>query len=712
MKTLVIDNYDSFTYNLVHLIAEINQEEPLVVRNDAVTWAELSTRYFDNIVISPGPGRPDTSADFGVCRDVIASTALPLLGVCLGHQGLAQTEGATLARAPSLVHGLSSRINHRGQGLFKGLPSPFEGARYHSFLIQRPLPPSLEETAWTDDGLVMGVAHRERSQWGVQFHPESVLTEHGRKLLENFRDLSLAASSRKSFSFSPRAKEKSTAVPTSDTRKAFWRELPRAIDTEAAYCVLYADAPYSFWLDSNIADRSRARWSYIGDTSGPHAAALRYRSIDKTLEITTAGDVRSEKFDIFEYLKGQKPSTPQSPPPCPFKGGYVGWFGYEVRGDCGYPTRRVSPTPDALLIHADRFIAVDHLDNKTYVCAIDDPDEAARAEEWVGSTLARLEGATAPPMTKPRATRAPLSIAMDQSEMQYLDNVQQCLDLIAKGETYQVCLTNELSCSADIAPLVLYRTVRRLNPAPFAAFVKWPEGAVLSASPERFLSVEADGHVETKPIKGTIRRDADPARDKVLADALRASDKNRAENAMIVDLLRNDLSRSCEPGSVRVPKLFDIESYETVHQMVSTVRGMLKPDRAVADLLRDSFPGGSMTGAPKYRTVEFIDRLEQRPRGIYSGCLGWIGDDGAADLSIVIRTIVVMDGRLTMGTGGGVVAASTPQDEYQEMLLKAKGSIKAIVTALFGRFGEELYHLESSCEPVSGHAKNARGSRS
>lgn len=710
MKTLVIDNYDSFTYNLVHLIAQINREEPVVVRNDEAVWADLTSRDFDNIVISPGPGRSDTSADFGVCRDVIANAAVPLLGVCLGHQGLAQAEGAALAQAPSLVHGLASNIRHHGQGLFKGLPSPFRGARYHSFLIQRPLPPMLEEIAWTDDGLVMGVAHRERPQWGVQFHPESVLTEHGRLLLENFRDLSLKASNRKSFSFSPPAKISRAALPASQTRKAFWRELPRAIDTEAVYCSLYKEVPYSFWLDSNTKDRAQARWSYMGDASGPHAAALRYRSLDTTLDIADADSTRSEKISIFDYLQNRQLGAPQSPPPCPFKGGHIGWFGYELRRDCGYPVSRVSPAPDALLIHADRFIAVDHTGSKTYVCAIDHHDQGARAEEWIRDTIARIEAAVLPSLPKAaRADRAPISIAMDQGRTDYLANVQQCLDLIARGETYQVCLTNELSCVSDLDPLTLYRHVRRLNPAPFAAFIKWPYGAVLSASPERFLSLDADGHVETKPIKGTIRRDANPIRDTALADTLRDSDKNRAENAMIVDLLRNDLSRSCEVGSVGVPKLFDIETYETVHQMVSTVRGVLKPGRAIADILRDTFPGGSMTGAPKYRTMEFIDRLERRPRGIYSGCLGWIGDDGAADLSIVIRTIVAMNGRLTIGTGGGVVAASTPQDEYQEMLLKAKASIAAIVTAEFGRFEEGLYRLTSPDHADRALAKKVSG---
>jgi para-aminobenzoate synthetase len=284
---------------------------------------------------------------------------------------------------------------------------------------------------------------------------------------------------------------------------------------------------------------------------------------------------------------------------------------------------------------------------------------------------------------------------MAQGKSRYIASVESCLASIKEGESYQVCLTNELSCTADVDPFEVYRTMRLINPAPFAAFLKWPGGAVLSASPERFLSADTSGHIETKPIKGTIRRDPDLARDRALIDALRDSTKDRAENAMIVDLLRNDLSRCCEAGTVKVAKLFDVETYETVHQLVSTIRGTLKTDQTIVDLLYAAFPGGSMTGAPKLRTLEIIDALEQRPRGIYSGALGWIGDDGAADLSIVIRSIVATGDKFCIGVGGGVVAASMPQAEYDEMLLKAQASIRALVTTVFGHFDDSLYRLTS-----------------
>jgi para-aminobenzoate synthetase len=347
-----------------------------------------------------------------------------------------------------------------------------------------------------------------------------------------------------------------------------------------------------------------------------------------------------------------------------------------------------------MFIYADRFIAVDHVEKKTYVIAVDEPSQAERAKKWIDRTITLIERAAPALMPQVRnIPNEPIKFFLDRDRETYLSDIRRCLDLIQQGETYQVCLTNELHCTSDVDPLALYRTMRKVNPAPHAAFIKWPEGAVLSASPERFLSIDANGKVEAKPIKGTIKRDQDPLKDDQLAEQLRTSEKDRAENVMIVDLLRNDLSRSCEPGSVRVPKLFDVESYRTVHQLVSTVTGTLEPCHRPIQLIRNAFPGGSMTGAPKTRTLRFIDELEKRARGVYSGALGWLGDDGAADLSIVIRTIVASRGRLSMGVGGGVVAASTAEGEFDEMLLKAAASIKSIVMAVTGEFSPDRYEL-------------------
>jgi para-aminobenzoate synthetase len=706
MRLVVIDNYDSFTYNLVHLLAEICQEPPLVVKNDEISWDELKEKRFDGIVISPGPGRPDHPDDFGLCKNAIEDAKVPLLGVCLGHQGLAALSGGLVVRAPEPMHGRTSLIHHGGGGIFDGIPSPFKGARYHSLIVQRPLPSCLKVTAWTEDGLIMGLAHRNRPQWGVQFHPESIITEHGRKLLENFcrkiaPSTTRSPSQGKSLNGGARRKE----LPAS-RKRTFWKEISREIDMEDAFSSLYSESPHAFWLDSSLVEQGRARWSYVGDASGPNAASLQYRSSDQRLEISDRTGTHIRRTGIFEYFEEMEPSRPEPAPPCPFVGGYVGWFGYELRNDCDSPTSRSAATPDAMFIHSDRFIAVDHLEKKTYVVAIDEPLHAERAKKWIDRTIAAIERAASPKIPEVRnIPNEPIRFFLDRDRETYLSDIRRCLDLIRQGETYQVCLTNELHCTSDVDPLTLYRTMRKVNPAPHAAFIKWPEGAVLSASPERFLSIDKNGKVETKPIKGTIKRTQDPLEDCQLAEQLRTSEKDRAENVMIVDLLRNDLSRSCEPGSVRVPKLFDVESFRTVHQLVSTVHGTLEPSHAPIQLIRNAFPGGSMTGAPKTRTLRFIDELEKRARGVYSGALGWLGNDGAVDLSIVIRTIVANGGRLSLGVGGGIVAASTEEGEFDEMLLKAAASIKSVVMAVTGGFSPDRYELVGA-DKANGSSKD------
>ncbi len=707
MKTLLIDNYDSFTYNLFQLLAETNGEEPLVVRNDAAGWAELLDLEFDNVVISPGPGRPDRPADFGVCAEAIRSTDVPLLGVCLGHQGVGALYGSAIVPSPEPVHGRLSAILHGDSPLFAGIPREFQAVRYHSLCVEQPLPPELHGIAWTSDGVLMAVEHRERPLWGVQFHPESICAEHGRQLIANFRELSEGFLGRASGALRGRrghprpdsrpardrvsgSKAKRPAalsirlsggVPVAPPPQLVVRRLNLLADPEQAFVYLYDESENAFWLDSSRVDE-RARFSFVGDDSGPLGATVTYDVGVGEVRIERGGEVELRRESIFEYLatETKRLRLPATELPFEFECGFAGWLGYELKAECGGDAAHRSPLPDAAFVFAGRMIAFDHAEGHTYLLCLAEPGGEAEAEAWIETTASRL-GALPPPadpvsMEGPAADRVEFRLARPRER--YLEEIDACKRLLAEGETYEICLTNAVVAEGCPEPLALYRALRRVNPAPFSSFVRFGDAAVLSSSPERFLHVGRDRWVEAKPIKGTSRRGTTPAEDVRLAERLRSDEKNRAENLMIADLLRNDLGAVCEVGTVHVPDLMQVETYETVHQLVTTVRGLLREGAPPADCVRACFPPGSMTGAPKRRTMEIIDELEGDTRGVYSGAIGYFGLGGGCDLSVAIRTIVTDGDSATIGAGGAIVMQSDPAEEYEEMLLKAGAPMRAV----------------------------------
>jgi para-aminobenzoate synthetase len=723
MRTLLVDNHDSYTYNVFHLLAAASGQEPTVVNNDAVSWRVLSRSKFDAFVLSPGPGRPERWHDFGVCRDILRYSEVPVLGICLGHQGIGNLLDGDVAGAPQPMHGRLSHVRHRGSGIFAGVPQDFSVVRYHSLAITGPVGPEGHVVAWADDGVVMGIEHDSRPIWGVQFHPESIATEHGDRIARNFFELSDRSaagtshrSTRRSQGSGGRRTENRTTNPVSGPsttgvahEERGWTVLSRTLEgaapTEHLYERLFAGAEDSFWLDSADAPTWLAQCSYMGTSAGPGERHLSYDVDAATTTIRTPDGEEERHGSIFDLLDNEMKDLRADPPlgvDRGLTGGYVGYLGYELKADCGATNVHSSDLPDAALMLANRVVAVDHARDRTHVFALtraEDAAERAAATAWLESTTrfaaaAICDPPTPRPLDPPAEPGGHVTFQVGRGRAQYLADIERSQAELAAGESYEVCLTDQISTDASPDPFALYRRLRRSNPGPFASFLRFGDTAIVSSSPERFLSVGRDGAVQARPIKGTISRAEDPAEDAARKAELAADEKTRAEHLMIVDLLRNDLGRVSEVDSVRVPDLMVVEPYATVHQVVSTVTGQLEASRTSVECVRNCFPGGSMTGAPKERTMEIIDELEDEARGVYSGAIGYFGVDGAVDLSIVIRTIVIRPRRTTIGAGGAIVMQSDPVEEFDEILLKARAPMAAIARTVTGRADEDAWSVE------------------
>lgn len=469
-------------------------------------------------------------------------------------------------------------------------------------------------------------------------------------------------------------------------------------DTSALFSGLYGASAAAVWLDSSDAagttpaSNSRGRFSIMADDGGSFGQQARHRSgvTEISAEAVTTR-IREPFFRWLDDVWGRHAVRTPEGYPCEFALGWLGYLGYELKRETGgADIGSGSELPDAALLFAGRAVVVDHAERAVFLLTLTDGGPDADRTVWLRRARAAVDAAAAlssagmPPST-PGSLPVP-HFTLRDSRAEYLDKIRAAQAEITEGNTYEVCLTTSLTAETErLDPLAVYRHLRAASPAPFAHFLRFPEFAVASTSPERFLELDADGHLRAEPIKGTRGRSADPATDAALLEDLRTSAKDRAENIMIVDLLRNDLSHHAVPGSVTVSRLCATETYATVHQMVSTIDARLRPGRPRAGVLAAAFPAGSMTGAPKISTMAILDRLERAPRGPYSGAAGYFSLTGAADLAVVIRTLVLQDDtaadggtRLSLGVGGAITADSDPAEEWDEVRVKARGVLTAL----------------------------------
>ncbi len=706
MSVLIVDNHDSFTFNIAHLVAEASGDMPQVA---LASGPRPSLDGVSHVIIGPGPGTPHNPGDLGFSLEVYREALerdIPVLGICLGLQLMAVAHGGRVGSAPTPMHGLEDALRFTDAAandpVFARLPRALRIVRYHSLAIEK-CPRKLEVLGTTPDGVIQAARVRGRRAWGVQFHPESIRTEGGLDLIRAFLNVRGGADD---------CPVRIEAEPSRVNPAGSADQAPAShtlllghevalenifIEAEALYRDFVAPLPRAVWLDSASEDH-RSRFSIMGACDGPGSHIFEYRVPDVArVEGVPAmggffdelrGKLRAVRLDDEGHRAAERLGG--------FALGYAGCLGYGLGAETLGLARESHDgmESDAHLVFLTRALVIDHERRTVRAVALAELHGGAETPGTVGEQRAWLveaEKNMSGVLEAVRGARHERGIEGPQAGVgteatpeyrhapaHYATLIERCQELIDAGESYELCLTNEARVAGERDVLDVYARLRRVARVPYGALLDCGKWSVASASPERFLEVSAQGEVESRPIKGTAPRSADPDEDEKLRAELAGSRKDRAENLMIVDLVRHDLSRVCEAGSVRVPRIYQVESFPTVHQMISTITGRLAPGRTAIDAIEAAFPGGSMTGAPKLRTVQLLRELEGGPRGIYSGALGWISPNGAASLSIVIRTAVLDETGARFGVGGAITRLSNTGAEIEETFTKARTVLTAL----------------------------------
>lgn len=644
---LVVDQ-QGFTSNiLTHQLGAVN----------TVTATELDIvdlAAYTHVIITHGPKLANLTR-------LTAMPRLPVLAIGSAYQQLATAYGHTTVRPAQPVYGDKVAHHHRDVGLFQRLPNPAHLVSYHPWRLTAMSPDvfTVEAVDDHDDGLAYRV--NGTNHWGIHADPAALLSDQGAALIENF----LATASRK-----PRT-ALTTHPPALPPQVQFLtRTVPGELNTAATFRRLQSEATAAFWLDSAAAHLGQGNLSIMGTNLGPLAQTVRWDSHTHQLHVQHRDTTQQLTGDVLDYLDTHTWHTDVADKSEDFTGGWVGYFGYEAQQIApgvrsNHPPAR---TPDAYWIRPQAFLRYDHTQQVTTLCAVEDATLLDELEHTlVFDTDAAVQEADIP--TQAGCWRL--------SREEYQHRVLRIQRMLGAARAAGICLTDTFEMHPYTGDgLTLYEQLRIANPAPYAGYFRFhtfgDDLEILSASPEKFLSIDATGKVESKPIKGTVARSRNDEVDAQRATAMASDPKFRSENLMITDLLRDDLAKVTVAGSVHVPKLMAVETFATVHQLVTTVTGQLLPEASATDAIRAVFPGGSMTGAPKLASLAVLAELEAGPRGIYSGTMGWLGGNNTAELNVIIRTIVIDNERLSIGAGGAIVVDSDPVAEEEEKQLKAQ----------------------------------------
>ncbi|GAA1138516.1 anthranilate synthase component I family protein [Nesterenkonia lutea] len=455
---------------------------------------------------------------------------------------------------------------------------------------------------------------------------------------------------------------------------------------------------------AHSAQPTRSRRSILAFSAGPHATTVSHA--DGITTVAAAGQTQRREQGFFSWLQqnwpdqkevekvvaqGAEPGERDTPS---FRLGWVGWLGHELKRESGSPVtgagdRSALPTEEASLFRATHAVVLDHRLGQLELQWLATPEPEVSWVETVREALRAALAESSPQSPNPRAGLRDVEVTdliVRDSHTEYLAAVEAAQREIVAGNSYEICLTTavtaRLGTAAPRCGIDLFRRLRSRNRAPFTQFLRIGETEILSTSPERFMSLSASGTVRSEPIKGTRPRGTTAAEDQRLAEDLVTHPKDRAENVMIADLVRNDLSIHAAPGTLRTERLCAVETYPTVHQLVSTISAQIPSGAVRARVIADAFPPGSMTGAPKISTMNILEELESGPRGPYSGVAGYFSADGAADLAVLIRTVVLTGPdharRLHLGLGGAITADSEPEAEWEEVRVKSRGVLEAL----------------------------------